>query len=127
VDASGPALGVSFDRLQDADLTVARNYIGGRAGNSDDDPIARRHCSRTAGRAAVPVVHQRRYAPRHAHPRTARAMRCQLTPDDDLQAIWRSKDGLRFQNYQARFTVLDLGAVSRTWVTDLLAGASQRP
>ncbi len=24
------------------------------------------------------------------------------TPDDELQAIWRSRDGLRFQNYRAR-------------------------
>ena len=38
------------------------------------------------------------------------------SPDDDLQAIWRTKNGLRFQNYRARFTVLDVPTVSRAWI-----------
>jgi hypothetical protein len=42
--------------------------------------------------------------------------------DDDLQAIWRSRDGQRFQNYRARFTVLDVPTISRTWLQDVLAG-----
>jgi hypothetical protein len=42
--------------------------------------------------------------------------------DDDLQAIWRSKDGLRFQNYRARFTVLDVPTVTRLWLDEVLAG-----
>ncbi|GAA1786569.1 hypothetical protein GCM10009682_05890 [Luedemannella flava] len=33
--------GVPFDQLVVADLTVDRSYLGGRAGNSGDDPIAR--------------------------------------------------------------------------------------
>jgi hypothetical protein len=28
---------------------------------------------------------------------------------------------MRFHNYQAQFTVLDIGRVSRTWLTDVLA------
>ncbi|MEJ3750049.1 restriction endonuclease [Actinomycetes bacterium KLBMP 9797] len=43
-------------------------------------------------------------------------------PDDDLQAIWRSRDELRFQNYRARFTVLDVPAVRRAWLDEVLAG-----
>lgn len=45
-----------------------------------------------------------------------------LTSDDDLVAIWRSTGGQRFQNYRARFTVLDAGHVSRAWISDVLAG-----
>ena len=32
-------------------------------------------------------------------------------PADDLVAIWRSKKGERFQNYRAKFTILDTGTV----------------
>ncbi|ONI74445.1 restriction endonuclease [Kribbella sp. ALI-6-A] len=45
-----------------------------------------------------------------------------LTSDDDLVAIWRSTGGQRFQNYRARFTVLDVGHISRAWISDVLAG-----
>lgn len=45
-----------------------------------------------------------------------------LTSDDDLVAIWRSTAGLRFQNYRARFTVLDVGHISRQWVDDIMVG-----
>lgn len=46
-----------------------------------------------------------------------------LTPDDDLVAIWRNRGGLRFQNYRARFSVLDVASISRTWIDSLLSGA----
>jgi Restriction endonuclease AspBHI N-terminal len=36
----------------------------------------------------------------------------------------RSRRGKRFQNYRAKFTVLDIGRVSRNWLTDVLAGES---
>jgi hypothetical protein len=43
--------------------------------------------------------------------------------DDDLVAVWRtSKDGLRFQNYKAIFTVLDVPRVSRAWINDIKRG-----
>ncbi|QZS52662.1 restriction endonuclease [Rhodococcus opacus] len=45
-----------------------------------------------------------------------------LTSDDDLAAIWRSKGGLRFQNYRARFTVLDTARVCRKWIEAILDG-----
>jgi hypothetical protein len=43
-------------------------------------------------------------------------------PADDLVAIWRSKKAERFQNYRAKFTILDTGTVSREWVVCLKAG-----
>jgi hypothetical protein len=46
-----------------------------------------------------------------------------LTADEDLQAIWRSTAGMRFQNYRARFTVLDHAVISRQWLDDLVAGS----
>ncbi len=46
-----------------------------------------------------------------------------LNPDEELTAIWRSKNGLRFQNYRAKFTVLDVATVSRTWLTAISGGA----
>jgi Restriction endonuclease AspBHI N-terminal/Restriction endonuclease len=42
---------------------------------------------------------------------------------DDLVAIWRTSKGLRFQNYRARFTILDVPSVSRAWLDGLAAGA----
>jgi hypothetical protein len=41
---------------------------------------------------------------------------------DDLVAIWRSKKGARFQNYRAKFTILDAGTVSRQWIDALKTG-----
>jgi hypothetical protein len=43
-------------------------------------------------------------------------------PADDLVAIWRSKRGERFQNYRAKFTILDTGAVTRQWIEALRIG-----
>ena len=43
-------------------------------------------------------------------------------PADDLVAIWRSKKGERFQNYRARFTILDTGTVSREWIEAVRTG-----
>ena len=45
-----------------------------------------------------------------------------LSSDDHLTAIWRTKDGHRFQNYRAVFTVLDIPEISRAWLEDLLLG-----
>lgn len=45
-----------------------------------------------------------------------------LTSDDDLTAIWRSTGGLRFQNYRAFFTVLDVPTLTRPWLASVLAG-----
>lgn len=45
-----------------------------------------------------------------------------LTPDEDLQAIWRTTGGLRFQNYRARFTVLNIAVVPREWIDEVREG-----
>ena len=37
---------------------------------------------------------------------------------EDLVAVWRTKGGQRFQNYRARFTILDDGIISGTWLRD---------
>ncbi len=45
-----------------------------------------------------------------------------VTADDQLSAIWRTKNGARFQNYRAIFTVLNIPEISRQWITDLMLG-----
>lgn len=45
-----------------------------------------------------------------------------LSSDEDLQAIWRSTGGVRFQNYRARFSVLNVPKISRAWINEMLAG-----
>lgn len=46
--------------------------------------------------------------------------------DEQLVAIWRSSGDVRFQNYRATFTVLDVGTISRAWLDEVLSvtGAS---
>lgn len=46
----------------------------------------------------------------------------QLT--QDLFAVWRSKSGQRFQNYEAYFTILDINVVKRNWLTSLFENDS---
>jgi hypothetical protein len=41
--------------------------------------------------------------------------------DEQLVAIWRNRQGQRFQNYRATFTVLDENEVARTWIDHVLA------
>ncbi|MHC2842815.1 restriction endonuclease [Bradyrhizobium diazoefficiens] len=45
-----------------------------------------------------------------------------LDSSEELVAIWRTAGGQRFQNYRARFTVLDAPVVSRAWIDSLIAG-----
>lgn len=45
-----------------------------------------------------------------------------LRASEDLVAIWKIADGKRFQNYRARFTILDEPTVSRAWIRDIVAG-----
>ncbi len=47
-----------------------------------------------------------------------------LSSDDELTAIWRSRNGLRFQNYRAIFTVLDVPVVLRSWLDAVREGGS---
>jgi hypothetical protein len=45
-----------------------------------------------------------------------------VTPRDDLVAVWKTLEEQRFQNYRAVFTVLDVPVVSREWIDAILAG-----
>jgi len=45
-----------------------------------------------------------------------------LQATEDLVAVWKVAEGRRFQNYRARFTVLDAGEISRDWIEALIAG-----
>jgi hypothetical protein len=45
-----------------------------------------------------------------------------LRASEDLVAIWKIAGGRRFQNYRARFTILDVPVVTRQWVDDIIAG-----
>jgi hypothetical protein len=45
-----------------------------------------------------------------------------LSGEEDLVAVWRTTTGVRFQNYRARFTVLDVPAVTRAWIDQLMSG-----
>lgn len=47
--------------------------------------------------------------------------------EEDLVAVWRATGGQRFQNYRARFTVLDTSSVTRQWLTELAAGEPLGP
>lgn len=47
-----------------------------------------------------------------------------LAVNEDLVAVWRATAGLRFQNYRARFTVLDISVVTRAWIAELLESRS---
>lgn len=41
---------------------------------------------------------------------------------EDLIAVWKTINGLRFQNYAAYFTILNIPKISRDWINDLNAG-----
>jgi hypothetical protein len=43
-----------------------------------------------------------------------------LSLGEDLVAIWRTADGMRFQNYRARFTILDAAVVGRQWIDSII-------
>lgn len=45
-----------------------------------------------------------------------------LDANNDLVAVWRTKDDMRFQNYQAKFTILDERKISRAWIEDVRNG-----
>jgi hypothetical protein len=46
---------------------------------------------------------------------------------EDLVAIWKTANGRRFQNYRARFTILDVPVISRAWIDDILSGQPRSP
>ena len=50
-----------------------------------------------------------------------------LQSSEDLVAIWKISEGKRFQNYRARFTILDTGTVTREWIKDIISGNPRSP
>ncbi len=45
-----------------------------------------------------------------------------LTSNDDLVAVWKQRQGKRFQNYQAKFTILNTDSIQRQWIEDIRQG-----
>ena len=45
-----------------------------------------------------------------------------LSPEEELVATWRTTSHVRFQNYRAHFTVLDVPVVKREWINQVLEG-----
>lgn len=45
-----------------------------------------------------------------------------ISGEEDLVAVWRTTQGQRFQNYRARFTVLDVAAVGHAWIAQIRTG-----
>jgi hypothetical protein len=45
-----------------------------------------------------------------------------LGAEEELVAVWRATAGVRFQNYRATFTVLDVPTVKRAWLDEIIAG-----
>lgn len=41
---------------------------------------------------------------------------------EDLVAIWRTKEGKRFQNYRAIFSILNVSQIKRQWISDVFNG-----
>jgi len=71
-----------------------------------------------------------------AHPTSGRAVRFlglavpggqDVHPSDDLVAVWRTTGDLRFQNYKAIFTILDVSSISRKWLDELFVGERLGP
>lgn len=46
---------------------------------------------------------------------------------DNLVAIWKTAEGLRFQNYRAYFTILDIAKISREWLDDIFTKQTISP
>jgi len=50
-----------------------------------------------------------------------------ISGEEDLVAVWRTTKGQRFQNYRARFTVLDASCIGRRWIRELTVGEPLGP
>jgi hypothetical protein len=46
----------------------------------------------------------------------------QIRPTEQLISVWKTKEGRRFQNYQAYFTILDAPTIPKAWIHDLIRG-----
>ena len=43
---------------------------------------------------------------------------------DDLVAVWKIRDSLRFQNYKSTFTILKEETISKAWLEDIVCGVA---
>ena len=50
-----------------------------------------------------------------------------LDANSDLIAVWKLRNGSRFQNYRAKFTILDVPIVSQQWIAEVSAGQPLGP
>lgn len=50
-----------------------------------------------------------------------------ISGEEDLVAVWRTTKGQRFQNYRARFTVLNASCIGRRWIHELTVGEPLGP
>lgn len=48
-----------------------------------------------------------------------------LSQNDDLVAVWKISKGQRFQNYRARFTILDVPHIRREWIDEVRRGGTE--
>ncbi|WP_426804393.1 restriction endonuclease [Stenotrophomonas sp. SrG] len=48
-----------------------------------------------------------------------------IRPSERLVATWHQSSGLRFQNYRAIFTILNVGTINRDWIRDIQKGTAQ--
>ncbi len=46
---------------------------------------------------------------------------------EDLVALWRTAEGMRFQNYRAYFSILNAAVISRAWISDIIVGKNNSP
>ncbi|WP_205609997.1 restriction endonuclease [Clostridium botulinum] len=49
-----------------------------------------------------------------------------IRPQEQLMALWSAKNGDRFQNYRAVFTILNINKIPREWIKDLSEGNGYR-
>jgi len=47
-----------------------------------------------------------------------------MTATEDLVAVWKTTNNLRFQNYRSTFTILDEAVISRKWLEDISKGST---
>jgi len=45
-----------------------------------------------------------------------------ISYDDDLVPEWRTKDNKKFENYRAKFTIIDEPIIQRSWLEDMVNG-----
>lgn len=45
-----------------------------------------------------------------------------LSSEDELLPEWRSKNNKKFENYRAKFTILDEPVIQRSWLVDMVNG-----